>query len=66
MPKIKTSRGAAKRIKVTASGKFTYKRAGLRHLLVHKGRKRRRRLSTSDSVEKANLKAVRRLLPYGV
>ena len=43
MPKIKTSRSAAKRFKFTKTGKVKHKRANLRHLLTSKssGRKRR-------------------------
>ena len=36
MPKMKTHRGAAKRFKVTATGKIKRKQAGKSHLLAHK------------------------------
>jgi large subunit ribosomal protein L35 len=64
MPKIKTSRGAAKRFKLTASGKVKRRRGFLRHILSNKTRKQKRRLGTSTIVDKANEKAIKRLLPY--
>jgi len=64
MPKIKTSRGAAKRFKVTASGKVKRRRAFLRHILSSKTRKQKRRLGKSVLVDKTNEKAIKRLLPY--
>ncbi|MEE9221665.1 MAG: 50S ribosomal protein L35, partial [candidate division NC10 bacterium] len=44
MPKLKTHRGAAKRLKVTGSGKIRRRKAGKSHLLTGKGRRRLRRL----------------------
>jgi large subunit ribosomal protein L35 len=64
MPKMKTNRAAAKRFKMTASGKVKRRRAYLRHILVNKTRKQRRRLSKSVLVHKSNEKAIKRLLPY--
>ena len=64
MPKIKTSRGAAKRFKLTASGKVKRRRSFLRHILSSKPRKRKRRLSKAVLVTRANEKAIKRLLPY--
>ena len=64
MPKIKTSRGAAKRFKMTAKGKVKRRRAFLRHINSHKTRKQKRRLGKPAVVDKANEKAMKRLLPY--
>ena len=64
MPKIKTSRGAAKRFKMTATGKVKRRRGYLRHILSNKTRKQKRRLGTSTIVDKANERAIKRLLPY--
>lgn len=36
MPKVKTKRAAAKRFKLTASGKIKMKRSHLRHILTKK------------------------------
>jgi large subunit ribosomal protein L35 len=45
MPKQKTNKGLAKRVKVTARGKIKRRRAGTGHLMGSKNAKRRRRLS---------------------
>ena len=64
MPKQKTSRGAAKRFKVTGSGKLKRRKAYLRHILTHKGRKQKRNLGKAVVVDATNAKAIQRLLPY--
>ena len=64
MPKIKTSRGAAKRFKLTAKGKVKRRRAYLRHILSAKTSKQKRRLRKPALVDKSNEKAIKRLLPY--
>ena len=64
MPKIKTNRAAAKRFKITASGKVRRRRAYLRHILVNKTRKQKRGLRKPALVAKANEKAIKRLIPY--
>ena len=65
MPKMKTNRAAAKRFRVTKSGKVRAKRAYLRHILTTKRKKMKRRLRKPKLVSDADLKQVRRLLPYG-
>lgn len=42
MPKMKTKSAAKKRFKVTATGKVLFRRAGLRHILTKKSKKRKR------------------------
>lgn len=64
MPKLKTHRGAAKRFKVTGSGKVLRRRTGLRHILTSKRRKRKRKLGQSAVVSAADQRHARRLLPY--
>ena len=64
MPKMKTHRGAAKRLKRTASGRFKRGKANHSHILTKKDRKRKRRLRTADLVSKADQAHVKRLLPY--
>jgi large subunit ribosomal protein L35 len=64
MPKLKTRRGAAKRFKMTGTGKVKRRRGYLRHILVNKTRKQKRRLGKSTLVDKTNEKAIKRLLPY--
>jgi large subunit ribosomal protein L35 len=65
MPKLKTRRGAAKRFKLTASGKVKRRRGFLRHILSHKTRKQKRRLGKPALVHKADERAIKRLLPNG-
>lgn len=64
MPKLKSSSTAKKRFKGTATGKIRRRKAYLRHILVNKTRKQKRRLGKSAIVDSANEKAIRRLLPY--
>ncbi len=65
MPKIKTSRAAAKRFKKTGTGKFVFRKANSSHILAKKTRKRKRSLRLDQLVSAADLPAVKRLLPNG-
>ena len=62
--KVKTHRGAAKRFKVTATGKIMRRRSGKRHLLGTKPANRMRRLGKTVVVSPADAAKVRRMLPY--
>lgn len=63
MPKMKTHKGAAKRFKITPTGKIRRRRAFANHILEKKDSKRKRRLNGSDAVvSDADRKTVRRLL----
>ena len=62
MPKLKTHRGAAKRIKKTASGKLMRRRAYHSHILEKKSTKRKRRLRSAAVVAATDAKVVRRML----
>lgn len=64
MPKLKTHKGAAKRFKKTASGKFTRGKAYARHLFAGKSNANKRRLGEGGMVSTANIQAVRDMLPY--
>ncbi|MEM9694559.1 MAG: 50S ribosomal protein L35 [Myxococcota bacterium] len=64
MPKMKTRRAAAKRIKRTGGGKFKRNRAGHRHGMINKDRTQNRRLRGSAIVARCDEKAVRGWLPY--
>jgi large subunit ribosomal protein L35 len=64
MPKQKSSRGAAKRFKLTGSGKLKRRKAYLRHILTSKTRKQKRHLGKSVVVDPTNARAIERLLPY--
>ena len=53
MPKIKTNRAAAKRFRVTATGKIKRNKGFKRHLLSSKGKKRKRQLRSATMVSAA-------------
>lgn len=65
MPKMKTNRAAAKRLKRTASGKFKRFKANHSHILTKKSRKRKRRLRSGDLVAAVDQGRMDRLMPYG-
>ncbi|MEE4166252.1 MAG: 50S ribosomal protein L35 [Desulfocapsaceae bacterium] len=64
MPKMKTNRGAAKRFKLTGTGKIKRNKAYTSHILTKKSTKRKRALRQSGLVDSANEKAIRKILPY--
>jgi large subunit ribosomal protein L35 len=64
MPKLKTNRGAAKRFKRTGTGKFLRAKAFKSHILTKKGAKRKRGLRQTTTVDSANMRGLRRMLPY--
>ena len=65
MPKMKTNRAAAKRFRVTGSGRIRRSKAGLNHCMQEKSRKRLRRLRKNDMVDSTLTKRIKLLLPYG-
>ncbi|MBX3247963.1 MAG: 50S ribosomal protein L35 [Myxococcales bacterium] len=66
MTKMKTKRAAAKRFKVTGSGRIRRAKAGKSHRMMRgdKTPGRLRRLRKNDMVKKCDERAVRELLPY--
>jgi large subunit ribosomal protein L35 len=64
VPKMKTHRGLAKRVKRTASGKLKRKQANHRHMLVSKGRKRKRHLGASTLIADVEEKRLNALLNF--
>lgn len=62
MPKMKTHRGAAKRFKITGTGKVMRRHAYRDHLLEHKPSTRTRRLGREAEVTGGDAKTVKRLL----
>jgi large subunit ribosomal protein L35 len=64
MPKIKTHRGAAKRFKLTATGKIKRASAFHSHLLRKKTAGRKRKLRKGTLVDKTDNARIKRLLPY--
>ena len=64
MPKMKTKRGAAKRLKKTASGKLVRAGAWKQHKLETKAPRRRRHLRKSKTISKADAPRLQVLVPY--
>lgn len=62
MPKAKTHRGAAKRFKITGTGKFMKNRAGRRHLLGGKSSRRKRRLRRAAVIHPSEHRRIRHML----
>ena len=65
MPKLKTHKGAAKRFRITATGKIKRGHSHARHILTKKSNKRKRLLDIDALVAKADQKRVEAMLPYG-
>lgn len=64
MPKMKTHRGAAKRFKITATGKIKRSKAYKSHILTKKSPKRKRQLAKLTLIDKNDSKRIKQLLPY--
>ena len=64
MPKLKTHRAAAKRYKVTGTGKITRRHAGIGHLLQHKSGSRKRKIFGDIAISDSQVKLVSYELPY--
>lgn len=62
MPKLKTHKGTAKRIKLTSTGKLTRRRAFGNHLLVKKSKSRKRAIKNGAQVTGGMAKNVKRAL----
>jgi large subunit ribosomal protein L35 len=63
--KLKTHKGAAKRFKLTGTGKVMRHHSFARHILTSKDSKRKRRLAKAAELSPADVAQVRRMLPYG-
>ena len=64
MPKMKTSRAAAKRFKKTGSGELKRSKAYKSHILTKKSAKRKRNLRKSTVTDSTNAKVIKKILPY--
>jgi large subunit ribosomal protein L35 len=65
MPKMKTHRGMAKRIKTTAGGKLKRRRAMVSHMLEHKSVARKREKHGVDDLHDSDAKRVKKMLGKG-
>ncbi|QAT41080.1 50S ribosomal protein L35 [Clostridium sp. JN-9] len=64
MPKMKTSRGAAKRFKLTGTGKLKRAKAFKSHILTKKSTKTKRNLRKTAYVSSTQEKTMKKILPY--
>ena len=64
MPKMKTSRAAAKRFKKTGSGELKRNKAYKSHILTKKSAKRKRNLRKSTVTDSTNSKVIKKIIPY--
>ena len=67
MPKMKTSRAAAKRFQktgVTGTGKLKRNKAYKRHILTKKSTKNKRNLRKAAMTDATNVKNMKKILPY--
>ena len=62
--KLKTKRAAAKRFKVTGTGKLVRHKAYKSHILTKKTTKRKRGLRKDTVLDQTNVKAIKKILPY--
>ena len=64
MPKMKTKKAAAKRFKLTGTGKLKRSKAYKRHILTKKTTKTKRNLRQPALVDATNVKNMKKILPY--
>ena len=64
MPKMKTKKSAAKRFRVRAGGSIKRGQAFKRHILTKKTTKSKRHLRGPVQIADADVKSVRRMMPY--
>ena len=62
--KLKTKRAAAKRFKVTATGKLVRNKANKSHILTKKTTKRKRGMRKDTVLDQTNVKNMKKILPY--
>ena len=64
MAKMKTNRSAAKRFRITGTGKLKRNRAYKSHILTKKSTKRKRRLRQATLADSTNVKNMKKICPY--
>lgn len=62
MPKMKTRRGAAKRFKLTGTGKLRRNKANHRHMLIRRSKSAKRKMRNPGTISAADRKKVSRML----
>ena len=64
MPKMKTTKAAAKRFKKTGTGLLKRNKAYKSHILTKKSKKRKRNLRKAAITDSTNVKSMKKILPY--
>ena len=64
MPKMKTHKGAARRFKITGSGKYTSRKGSISHRMTRKSKQAKRAGDEMIVVSRPNQRTLRKLLPY--
>ena len=64
MPKMKTTKAAAKRFKSTGTGKLKRNKAYKSHILTKKSQKRKRNLRKAAITDATNVKNMKKIIPY--
>jgi large subunit ribosomal protein L35 len=64
VPKIRTNKSAAKRFRITGTGKIKRNKANKQHILSSKGKKRKRHLRKAGMVAAVESKNIRQMIPY--
>ena len=64
MPKMKTTKAAAKRFKKTGTGLLKRNKAYTSHILTKKSQKRKRNLRKAAITDSTNVKSMKKILPY--
>ena len=64
MPKLKTKKAAAKRYRLTGTGKVKRNKSNTQHILGKKSTKRKRNLRQSTITDSTNVKNMKKVLPY--
>ncbi len=66
MPKLKTHKGAQKRLNITGSGKIMRTKVGKSHLRVNKSKRAKSQFDEMQELNHVDTKRIKRLIPYGV
>ena len=62
---MKIHKGLKKRVKITKSGKIKRAHANILHNAASKSKKQKRRLHSATYVDRSNMAAIKRMIPYG-
>jgi large subunit ribosomal protein L35 len=66
MPKLKTHKGAARRLHITGTGKVMHRKGSISHLRLAKSKRAKARIDGKVMASEPFQKRARKLLPYGL